>query len=50
MGVLERARSGLCSFGLNLSIMDPVLLEIAKAAGYDFVRLDCEHILFDNRR
>lgn len=49
MGVLERARSGLCSFGLNLSIMDPVLLEIAKAAGYDFVRLDCEHILFDDR-
>ncbi len=49
MGVLERARAGLCSFGLNLSIMDPVLLEIAKAARYDFVRLDCEHILFENR-
>lgn len=47
MSVLERAREGLCSFGLNLSLMDPVLLEIAKAAGYDFVRLDCEHILFD---
>lgn len=49
MSVLERARAGLCSYGLNLSIIDPVLLEIAKAAGYHFVRLDCEHGLFDNR-
>jgi 2-keto-3-deoxy-L-rhamnonate aldolase RhmA len=45
--LLERIRHNKCSFGLNISFVDPVILECAKQAGYDFVRLDCEHILFD---
>jgi len=45
--LLVRARHNKCSFGLNISFLDPVILECAKQAGYDFVRLDCEHILFD---
>ena len=49
MSVLEKARKGLSSYGLNVSLADPVILEIAKAAGFDFVRLDCEHILFDEK-
>lgn len=43
----QRARQGLDSYGLNLSIHDCSVLEMAARAGYDFVRLDCEHMLFD---
>lgn len=43
----ERARQGLDSYGLNLSIHDCSVLEMAARAGYDFVRIDCEHMLFD---
>ena len=47
MGVLANIKQGKPSFGLNLALTDPVVLEYAKLAGYDFVRLDCEHILYD---
>jgi len=43
----QRARQGLDSYGLNLSFHDCSVLEIAARAGYDFVRIDCEHMLFD---
>lgn len=46
--IKERARKGIPSFGLNLGICDPVVVEMAARAGYDFVRIDCEHMLFDN--
>lgn len=46
--VCERARAGLPSFGMTISLMDPTVIEMAHSAGYDFVRIDCEHILFDH--
>ncbi len=49
MHVLERARLGNCSFGVNISLTDPEILVIAKEAGFHFARIDCEHILFDDR-
>lgn len=47
--IKERARQGAVSYGLNLALSDPVTVEIAARAGYDFIRIDCEHVLFDNR-
>lgn len=44
--ICQRAREGVDSYGLNISLYDPVIIEIAARAGYDFVRLDCEHMLF----
>lgn len=46
--IKERAAAGLCSYGLNIGLSDPVVIEMASRAGYDFVRIDCEHMLFDN--
>lgn len=45
--VKERAKKGLLSFGVNLALSDPVVVEMAARAGYDFVRIDCEHMLFE---
>ena len=45
--IKERAAKGLTSFGLNIGMCDPVVIEMAAKAGYDFVRLDFEHMLFD---
>jgi 4-hydroxy-2-oxoheptanedioate aldolase len=33
--------------GLYVQSPDPIVIEMAKAAGFDFIRLDDEHILFD---
>lgn len=46
--IKERAAAGLCSYGLNIGLSDPVVVEMAARAGYDFIRIDCEHMLFDN--
>lgn len=46
--IRERAKRGLRSYGLTVDLLDPVTIEMAAAAGYDFVRIDREHILFDN--
>lgn len=45
--IVQRAREGKDSYGLNLSMHDCSVLEMAARAGYDFVRIDCEHMLFD---
>lgn len=45
-GIRQRAARGLVSYGLNIVLQDPSVIEIAVVAGYDFVRLDCEHMLF----
>lgn len=45
--IVQRAIEGKDSYGLNLSIHDCSILEMASRAGYDFVRIDCEHMLFD---
>ena len=33
-------------FGLYVSIPDPALIEMAYNAGFEFIRIDMEHILF----
>lgn len=46
--IRQRAQQGLDSYGLTIDMMDPAVIEMACAAGYDFVRIDREHVLFDN--
>lgn len=46
--IRQRAQRGLDSYGLTIDMMDPAVIEMAGAAGYDFVRIDREHVLFDN--
>lgn len=46
--IKERAKQGLLSFGINVALEDPVIIEMAARAGYDFVRIDCEHMLFSD--
>lgn len=35
------------TYGLYIALMDPFILEMAKYCGYDFVRIDTEHGLYD---
>lgn len=44
----ERVEEGQYSYGLVLSLKDSAIIEMAAYAGYDFVRIDCEHDLFDH--
>jgi 2-keto-3-deoxy-L-rhamnonate aldolase RhmA len=46
--IKKRADNGQISVGLNISLCDPTIVEMAARVGYDFVRLDCEHTLFEN--
>lgn len=46
--IKERAAAGLCSYGINIALSDPVVIEMASRAGFDFVRIDCEHMMFDD--
>lgn len=46
--IRERAAAGLPSYGITISLMEPTMIEMAHYAGYDFVRIDCEHILYDH--
>lgn len=41
--VRARAAEGLVSYGLTVALPCPVSIELAAKAGYDFVRIDCEH-------
>lgn len=34
------------TFGIYITMSDPSVLEIAAYAGFDFVRIDCEHFLY----
>lgn len=45
--IKDRASADLYSLGINIGLSDPVVIEMAARAGYDFVRIDCEHTLFD---
>lgn len=47
VNIKERAK-GLTSFGLYINILDPAIVEMAVLAGFDFIRIDCEHMIFDN--
>lgn len=48
MTIRERAKKGLQSYGLTLDLADPSVVEMAWAAGYNFVRIDREHVLWSN--
>lgn len=41
--IRARACSGLSSYGLSVVLPNPAVIELAAKAGYDFVRIDCEH-------
>lgn len=45
--IRARARRGETSFGLVLGMSDPYIIDMAYCAGYQFVRIDCEHVLYD---
>ena len=42
-----RVKSGLFSYGLMLGYADPLIVEMAAYAGFDFIRIDCEHEMID---
>lgn len=42
----KKMQAGEEYFGLYISMTDPTGIELAKLAGYDFVRIDLEHNLF----
>ncbi|MBQ7795697.1 MAG: hypothetical protein IJ374_03945 [Lachnospiraceae bacterium] len=44
--IRSRAKEGLPSFGLSVVLPCSSVIELAAQAGYDFVRIDCEHALF----
>jgi 4-hydroxy-2-oxoheptanedioate aldolase len=46
--IKERAKKGLVSYGMYINLLDPASIEMAAYAGYDYVRIDCEHMLYDN--
>lgn len=48
MTIRERARQSLQSYGLTIDIPNPDIVEMACAAGYHFVRIDREHVLWSN--
>lgn len=43
--IRRRLQQGETCLGLYVRIPCPDIVELAKGAGYDFVRLDCEHAL-----
>lgn len=44
--IRARTKRGLACFGLSIVLPCPSVIELAAHAGYDFVRIDCEHALF----
>lgn len=45
--IKKRAADGQVSLGLYVATTDPAIVEMAAYAGFDFIRIDCEHMLFD---
>lgn len=43
----ERIKKGDIVYGLYVNLIDPAIAEIAYYAGYDFIRIDCEHTMYD---
>lgn len=41
--IRERAKAGEVCYGMYVAMYDPMVIEIAAKAGYDFVRIDLEH-------
>lgn len=47
INLMERAGKGILSLGLYITMPEPQIVEMAKVCGYDFARLDAEHVNFD---
>ncbi len=45
---MEQVRHGRTCYGLYVTMFDPSVVEMAQRAGYDFLRIDYEHMLFDH--
>ena len=45
--IRARARRAETSFGLVVGMTDPYIIDMAYCAGYHFIRIDCEHVLYD---
>ena len=48
--LLELSKKNIPSYGIYITMQDPQIIEMAKCAGYDFGRLDAEHVTFRLRR
>lgn len=46
--IKETSKQGLDSYGMYINLLDPTSVEMAAYAGFDFIRIDCEHMLYDN--
>ena len=45
--LLQRAKEGKPSYGIFITMVDSKLVELAAYAGFDFIRIDCEHSMID---
>jgi 2-keto-3-deoxy-L-rhamnonate aldolase RhmA len=45
--LMKKTRNGEVSLGVYLSESNPMMLELAVRAGFDYVRIDCEHTMVD---
>lgn len=45
---MSRLSNNGFKYGLTISLCDPVVVEMTARAGYSFVRIDWEHMLFDS--
>ncbi len=44
-----KIKAGEVTFGATVGVIDPNVIELAGALGFDFVTIDCEHDLFNER-
>ena len=44
-----KIKAGQVTFGATVGVNDPNVIELAGALGFDFVVIDCEHDLFNER-
>ncbi len=44
-----KLKAGEITFGATVGVNDPNVVELAGALGFDFVTIDCEHDLFNER-
>lgn len=45
----SKVKAGQVTFGATVGVNDPNVIELAGALGFDFVTIDCEHDLFNER-
>jgi len=45
--LVAAAQQQQATYGIYLTVADPAMVELAAYAGFDFIRVDCEHMLMD---